>query len=304
MHHQTFVNAFTVDVEDYFHVQAFADRIDPATWDDYESRVVGNTRRILDLLARHGASGTFFVLGWVADRHPQLVQDICDAGHEIGCHSYWHRLIFTQTPDEFREDVRRSTGVLEDIIGKPVTSYRAPSFSITKRSLWALDVLIEEGYRIDSSIYPVRHDTYGIPGAEAAPHAIERSAGSLVEYPPAVRRKRGFNIPVAGGGYFRTYPVGLTQHWLRNINRKEGRPFVFYIHPWEVDPDQPRLPASLKSRFRHYRNLHTTEQKLDRLLGEFRFGPLCSIGVREHDFLNQTESQFRSASRAVGNSTP
>lgn len=265
-------NVFSVDVEDYFHVQAFADRIRPNEWDHYESRVVPNTLRILDLLEGRQVRGTFFVLGWVADRHPDLVRKIHQAGHEVGCHSYWHQLVFNQTPDEFRNDLKRATQTLQDITGEAVTAYRAPSFSITTDSLWALDILIEEGYRIDSSIFPVRHDTYGIPEVHPAPQVIHREAGDIFEFPPAVRSKSFGNIPVAGGGYFRIYPYRLTTHWLANVNRKEQRPFVFYIHPWEVDPSQPRLKSGWKSRLRHYRNLHTTEAKLDRLLENFRFG--------------------------------
>lgn len=265
-------NIFSVDVEDYYHVQAFANRIRPSDWEHFESRVVQNTQRIVDLLDRRQTRGTFFILGWVAERYPSLVQLIHRAGHEIGCHSYWHQLVFRQTPESFREDLRRATEILQDIIGEPVTAYRAPSFSITSESLWALDILLEEGYRTDSSIFPVRHDTYGIPEVHPAPHVIHRAKGDLFEFPPAVRCKRFANIPVAGGGYFRIYPYPLTSHWLRNVNRKEGRPFVFYIHPWEVDPEQPRLRSGWKSRLRHYRNLHSTEAKLDRLLQSFPFG--------------------------------
>jgi len=273
-------NVFSVDVEDYFHVQAFAESVSPRQWDQLESRVVANTDRLLDLLDRRQTRGTFFVLGWVADRFPDLVRRIHRAGHEIGCHSYWHKLIFEQTPEEFRHDLRRATAVLSDLTGEPVRVYRAPSFSITERSLWALDILIDEGYEVDSSIFPVHHDTYGIPDANPAPHVISRPNGRIREFPPAVRCKRFGNIPVAGGGYFRIYPLQLTLHWLRNINRKEHRPFVFYIHPWEVDPDQPRLPAGRKSRFRHYRNLHTTEMKLHRLLQEFRFHALADFPLQ------------------------
>jgi polysaccharide deacetylase family protein (PEP-CTERM system associated) len=264
-------NIFSVDVEDYFHVQAFADQIRPSEWEGFESRVVPNTLRIVDLLDRHQTRGTFFILGWVAERFPDLVKQIHRAGHEIGCHSYWHQLVFNQTPDEFRADLKRATQTLTEIIEEPITAYRAPSFSITSESLWALDILLEEGYRIDSSIFPVRHDTYGIPEVNPAPHAIHRATGTLFEFPPAVRCKRFANIPVAGGGYFRIYPYRLTSHWLANVNRKEGRPFVFYIHPWEVDPEQPRLKSRWKSRLRHYRNLHSTEAKLDRLLHTFHF---------------------------------
>lgn len=267
-------NVFSVDVEDYFHVQAFAGRVRRSDWDGFESRVVANTRKLLELLNRHQTRGTFFVLGWVAERHPELVREIHRAGHEIGCHSYWHRLVYEQTPEEFRDDLRLATDVLQQITGEPVVAYRAPSFSITDKSLWALDVLIDEGYRIDSSIYPVHHDTYGIPNLNPAPHVIARPSGRIVEFPPAVRRKWRFNIPVAGGGYFRLLPWRLSLHWLKNVNRKEKRPVMFYIHPWELDPDQPRLPASRRSRFRHYQNLHTTVPKLEKLLKRMAFQPL------------------------------
>jgi len=259
-------NAFTVDVEDYFHVQAFADRIPRDTWDDYESRVVANTHQVLRLLDQHQTRGTFFILGWVADRHPELVRDIQKSGHEIGCHSYWHRLIYDMTPEEFRDDLRRATEILSEITGEPITAFRAPCFSITDRSLWALDILIEEGYRFDSSIFPVHHDNYGIPNAERFPHTIERPAGSLFEFPPSVYRIGKFNLPIAGGGYFRLYPIRFSLHCLQSINRRYHQPFMFYIHPWELDPDQPRQPAGWKSRFRHYQNLNTTERKLHRLL--------------------------------------
>lgn len=270
-----FQNVFSVDVEDYFHVQAFADRINPRDWGQYESRVEPNTLRVLDLLERHQTPATFFVLGWVAARHPRLVRRIQNAGHEIGCHSHMHQLVPAQSPDEFRHDLRRATDVLQQITGAPITAYRAPSFSISARSLWALDVLIDHGYRVDSSIFPVYHDTYGMPDLNPAPHVIRRPAGEILEFPPAVRQKRFANIPVAGGGYFRILPLRLTLHWLRNINRKERRPVMFYIHPWELDPDQPRLPGGRRSRFRHYQNLAGTERKLDRLLAAFPFGTLA-----------------------------
>ncbi|MHC4401508.1 MAG: XrtA system polysaccharide deacetylase [Planctomycetota bacterium] len=270
-------NAFTVDVEDYFHVQSFADRIDPETWDQYESRVVANTERVLKMLDDRQVFGTFFVLGWVADRFPGLVRRIHDAGHEIGCHSYWHRLIYEMTPEEFRGDVRQAKNVIEQITGEPVTAFRAPSFSITARSLWALEVLIEEGFRYDSSIFPVYHDKYGIPDAERFPHRIETEQGALWEFPPSVHRLWKWNLPVAGGGYFRLYPLGLSMRLLGRINRVEKEPFMFYIHPWELDPEQPRLPGSLRSRFRHYQNLGTTASKLDGLLKRFRMAPLGEV---------------------------
>jgi len=271
------LNAFTVDVEDYFHVSAFADRIDTSQWDHFESRVVSNTHRVLRLLDRYSVHGTFFVLGWVADRFPQLVRDIQCSGHEIGCHSYWHRLIYDLTPDEFRADLRRSTDIIEDITGKPCIAYRAPSFSITKRSLWALEILIEEGYQYDSSIFPIRHDRYGIPDSSRWPFCVTTNAGQLWEFPPSVHRIGRINIPISGGGYFRLYPGWLSNYWLDNVSRKHAQPCMFYIHPWELDPDQPRLECSRRSRFRHYQNLHTTEAKLHRLLRSFQFAPMTEV---------------------------
>jgi len=268
------LNAFTVDVEDYYHVQSFADRIDPARWDDYESRVVANTHKMLRILDEHQTHGTFFILGWVADRFPQLVRDIQHAGHEIGCHSYWHKLIYKMKPEEFRDDLRHARDLLQDITGEPVVAYRAPSFSITNDSLWALDILIEEGFQYDSSIFPIHHDNYGIPNAERFPHRIAKNGSSLWEFPPSVHRLLHLNIPIAGGGYFRLYPAWLSIHWLRRVNRVHNQPFIFYVHPWELDPDQPRLPGSLKSRFRHYQNLRRTETKLGHLLRSFKLGSL------------------------------
>ncbi len=273
---QAIMNAFTVDVEDYFQVQAFADVIDRKQWDEFPSRVVANTHAVLRLLDAAQVQGTFFILGWVAERFPQLVRDIHKSGHEIGSHSYWHRLIYEMTPDEFREDLRQSRDVLTSITGEPVVAFRAPCFSITLESLWALDVLASEGFRYDSSIFPIIHDNYGIPNAERFPHCVECPSGSLWEFPPSVVRLWKYNLPVAGGGYFRFYPALLSLACLGRVNRIAREPFMFYIHPWEVDPDQPRLPASLTSRFRHYQNLRTTTGKLQRLLKTFRFGSLQS----------------------------
>lgn len=245
-------------------------------WDTFEPRVVGNTWRILGALRAAGVRATFFVLGWVADRYPDLVRAIAAAGHEIGCHGYWHRLIYRQTPEEFRADLRQARDVLQDVTGHPVRAYRAPSFSITRRSLWALDVLIEEGFTIDSSIYPTFHDRYGLAGAPCAPHRIERPAGVLWEFPPPVYRVCGYPLPVGGGGYFRLYPYRLTRLGLRAINRA-GRPFVVYLHPWELDPRQPRLAPGRLAAFRHYVNLGRTEERLGRLLRDFSFGPISDV---------------------------
>ncbi|MBN2474405.1 MAG: DUF3473 domain-containing protein [Pirellulales bacterium] len=270
------LNAFTVDVEDYYQVSAFERDIPRDQWNRRDGRVVDNTHRILDLLQRHDVRGTFFVLGWVAQQHPQLVRDIHSRGHEIGSHSYGHRLIYDQSPDEFRDDLRRSRDVLEDAIGQAVTAYRAPSFSITKRSLWALEILVEEGFRVDSSVFPTYHDRYGIPDAEPRIHQIDTAAGPLWEFPPSVVRFPRVNLPVSGGGYFRLYPLPWTVYCLGRINRRLQQPFMFYVHPWEIDPGQPRLRAGSRvSRFRHYVNLSRTASKLERLLQTFRFGRLC-----------------------------
>jgi polysaccharide deacetylase family protein (PEP-CTERM system associated) len=266
------LNALTVDVEDYYHVSGFERHIARDRWDDYPSRVVANTQRLLDLFARYSVRATFFVLGWVAERFPQLVSQIQAAGHEIGSHSFWHRLVYEQTPTEFRDDLVRSRRVLEEATGLAVTAYRAPSFSITRRSLWALEILAEEGFEIDSSIFPIFHDRYGIPNAEMHPHELQTPAGSLWEFPASVQRIAGVNLPVSGGGYFRLYPVWLTQRLLQRINGQQ-QPFMFYVHPWEIDSAQPRLRAgSVMGRMRHYLNLETTQDKLETLLKEFRFG--------------------------------
>jgi polysaccharide deacetylase family protein (PEP-CTERM system associated) len=272
------LNAFTVDVEDYFQVTSFEQVVSRDGWDHQESRVVGSTRRILDLLARHYVRGTFFILGWVAERFPRLIREIKDGGHELACHSYWHRLVYQQTNGEFREDLRRAKAAIEDAAGDAVTAYRAPSFSITRKSLWALEILLEEGFTVDSSLFPTRHDRYGIPDAPEQIHAIETPAGSIAEFPMTVQRFGRLTVPVGGGGYFRLYPYSLTRRLLRRANVAGQRPFVFYVHPWEVDVDQPRIrTGSRLSRFRHYVNLATTEAKLDRLLGDFRFGRMCDV---------------------------
>jgi polysaccharide deacetylase family protein (PEP-CTERM system associated) len=266
-------NALTVDVEDYFHVSALAPNIHRDTWTSRESRVVGNTHRLLDLFEQSSVRGTFFVLGWVAERYPQLVKDIAAGGHEIACHGFSHRLVYEQSPKEFYEETLRSKKVLEDIAGSAVLGYRAASYSIVRKSLWALDVLVELGFAYDSSIFPVRHDRYGIPDAERAPHRLSTPGDKvIVEWPLSTARLLGLRLPVSGGGYFRLLPYWLTRWGLTSINQRELRPFVFYLHPWEIDPGQPRISASWLSRFRHYTNLEKCEERLRRLLGEFRFG--------------------------------
>jgi polysaccharide deacetylase family protein (PEP-CTERM system associated) len=267
-------NAFTVDVEDYYHVSAFEHAIPRSEWGGLESRIVASTDRLLALLRAHAVSGTFFVLGWVAERFPSLVKQIAAAGHEIGTHSYWHRLIYTLEPGEFRDDLRRSRDVLEDILGRKVVAFRAPSFSIVRSSLWALQILAEEGFEIDSSIYPVVHDRYGIHNARVDPHFWEFDGGRLLEFPPSVFGIAGLRLPVGGGGYFRLYPRSVTLRAIRAANRR-GRPFMFYIHPWELDPEQPRMRGvGWKSRARHYVNLARTESRLNWLLDRVRFGSI------------------------------
>jgi polysaccharide deacetylase family protein (PEP-CTERM system associated) len=271
-------NAFTVDVEDYFQVEAFSRAIDRASWDTYELRVERNTMMLLDLLDEHRVLGTFFVLGWVAQKQPALVREIADRGHEIASHGMSHRLIYSQTPEVFRDETRHSKQLLEDICQRPVVGYRAATYSITNRSLWALDILCEEGFSYDSSIFPMRHDRYGIPDAEPYPHLLTTPAGyRLVEFPISVSRFGRLKLPVAGGGYFRLFPYGLTRWGLRRIN-EAGHEFVFYLHPWEIDPDQPRIGnAGVTSRFRHYINLERTYSRLSMLLRDFSFTTMRNV---------------------------
>lgn len=271
------VNAMTVDVEDYFHVSVFDGTLPRHNWTALESRVCANTDRLLQIFDEVGVRATFFVLGWVAERYPALVQRIAAARHEIASHGYAHRLVYDQTPSAFRHDVRRAKDLLEQATGQPVLGYRAPSYSITPRSLWALDILIEEGYRYDASIFPIRHDRYGISVSARHPYRVDRTAGHLIEMPASTVRVGPMNLPVAGGGYFRILPYGWTKWGIARVNRVDRRPAIFYIHPWEIDPEQPRLKAGLLSRFRHYRHLRETESRLRALLNDFSFGPLRAV---------------------------
>ena len=271
-------NALTVDVEDYFHVAAFSRQIDPASWDRFPLRVERNTHRLLDLFAERKVHATFFVLGWVAERCPELVRAIAEQGHEVACHGYSHQLIYDQTFDAFRAETVRSKSCLEDQAQCPVSGYRAASYSITKCSLWALDILAELGFTYDSSIFPVHHDRYGIPDSPRWPYQLDTSTGgSIVEFPPSTLAVGGYRLPVAGGGYFRIYPYRLTHFALSRINRAEGQPFIFYLHPWEIDPGQPRIRANWLSTFRHYTNLNRCEERLNRLLRDFQFAPVREI---------------------------
>ena len=271
------VNAMTVDVEDYFHVSAFAKVVSPADWNLYESRVCRNTDRLLGIFEEAGVQGTFFVLGWVAERFPALVRRIQQAGHELASHSYDHGLVYDRTPDAFLADLRRARTAIEQASGVAVHGYRAPSYSITERSLWALDVLASEGYTFDSSIYPIRHDRYGIPHWQRHIHVIRRSGHRLWELPGSTVRHMGVNLPFGGGGYFRLLPYWWTRRGIQILNEEEGHPAVFYLHPWEIDPDQPRLNGGALTRQRHYYNLDQTERRLRRLLKEFRFGTIAHV---------------------------
>jgi polysaccharide deacetylase family protein (PEP-CTERM system associated) len=295
------LNALTIDVEDYFQVNAFARVIRQDQWGSYPLRVEGNTRRILDTLDSFGIKATFFVLGWVAERLPGLAREIQRRGHEVACHGYGHELIFQIGPERFRADIRRSKALLEDQCGVRVNGYRAPSYSITKRSLWALDILVEEGFSYDSSIFPVIHDTYGIPDAERFPHTLQTGAGPLLEFPlTTLDFQLGWKklrLPIAGGGYLRLLPVGIIRRGIESINRREQQPAVLYFHPWEIDPGQPRIGhAGVKSRFRHYLNLDKTEGKLAYLYRNLRFGTMgdvLSAGTRlRHDELTLGASRL------------
>jgi polysaccharide deacetylase family protein (PEP-CTERM system associated) len=273
-----FVNAMTVDVEDYFHVQAFASVVERSRWEGYPSRVERNTLRLLEMFACKRVRATFFVLGWVAERFPALVQAIRKAGHRVGCHGYAHRVIYEGDEADFRNDVRRARQTIEDITGMSVTSFRAPSYSITAETLWAFEVLGEEGFEYDSSVFPVRHDNYGIPDAPRFPYTKRLRCGrEISEFPPSTLRVLGNNIPVAGGGYLRLFPYKLTAWAINYLNQTERQPAMVYLHPWEIDPDQPRIPASWLSRFRQYNNLDSTETKCQKLLDDFSWAPMEEV---------------------------
>lgn len=271
-------NAMTVDVEEYFHVSAFAQSLARENWPGQESRVRKNIHRLLQIFADSNVRATFFVLGWVANEHPGLVREIGEAGHEIACHGFSHRLIYEQGESDFRHETERAKKLLEDQSGCAVIGYRAASFSITNDSIWALEVLADLGFHYDSSVMPVRHDLYGIPTGIGEPHELILSSGnSIMEFAPATLKIAGVNLPVGGGGYFRLYPYWFTKWALRRLNQTEGLPFAFYLHPWELDPDQPRVSANWKSTFRHYHNLDKCESRLRGLLRDFEFSTMSSV---------------------------
>jgi polysaccharide deacetylase family protein (PEP-CTERM system associated) len=330
------INALTIDLEDYFQVHAFSKVIRYEDWDKFESRIERNTDLILKILnsvsgpilakpqhhsnsalndssfithnsefkTHHSQKGTFFVLGWIAERYPDLVRRIQKEGHEIACHGYGHQLIYNQSRDEFRQDVKRAKSILEEITGSEVMGYRAPSYSITGNSKWAFEILVEEGFKYDSSIFPIRHDFYGMPEAPRFPFVIFLNGNSnvefsvmnckvntfqnsklkiqnskfLMEFPISTMMLFGQNIPVSGGGYFRLFPYPIIEKGLKSINEKEGKPFIFYLHPWEIDPQQPRINGlSSRSKFRHYVNLGKTVRKFRKLLKDFNFSSVKKI---------------------------
>lgn len=271
------MNALTIDVEDYFQVAALAEAVDRNDWSSMEYRVEANTDRLLELFSQRGVKATFFTLGWVAERSPELVRRIQKAGHEIASHGYSHQLVYNQTPDVFRDETRKSKQLLEDITGEPITGYRAASYSITAQSRWALDILCEEGFTWDSSIFPVHHDRYGMPGTPHEPYRLEApGGGTLIEFPLSTCPLGNYRLPIAGGGYFRLYPYWLSRWGLGKINRA-GQPFIFYLHPWEIDTGQPRLKVKPFSRFRHYNNLNKCMGRLEQLLEDFRFGSVSDV---------------------------
>ena len=314
------LNALTIDIEDYFQVHAFCNVIKYDDWDCHECRIERNTYRLLEMLdgaTQHSTlktetapKGTFFVLGWIAERYPHLVREICQQGHEIACHGYAHRLVYSQSREEFREDIRKAKIILENISGCEVIGYRAPSYSITSKSKWAFEVLLEEGFKYDSSIFPIRHDFYGIPSAPRFPFIITMNDNNnaefsvlnvesnlsneskidldstfniqpskfIIEFPLSTARFIGQNIPIAGGGYFRLFPFHLVKSGLKRINQVEKMPFIFYMHPWEIDNEQPRIQNIARlSKFRHYVNLNKTEKRFKRLLSEFDFVPVKEL---------------------------
>lgn len=268
----------SVDVEDYFHAETMAHVVERADWDKYACRVEGNTQRLLELFAAHQVQGTFFVVGWVAERFPGLVREIVAAGHELACHSYWHRLIYKLNPKDFREDTRQAKDVIEQIAGVVVYGYRAPTYSIVSNSLWALEILVELGFTYDSSIFPIHHDRYGIPSAPRTPFRIQTPAGPLMEYPLTTFRIGKHSMPVAGGGYLRLLPQWYTRFGISRA-RREGLPIIAYVHPWEIDPEQPRLPGTLTSRLRHYTNLSRTYHRLSDMLREGSFTSFRESGL-------------------------
>lgn len=272
------LNALTFDIEDYFQVEAFKQHIPYNEWPNYESRVVANTQKILAILDERNVKATFFILGWVAERAPQMVKAIAANGHEIASHGYAHQMVYTQTPEAFETDFAKSLEILEGLSGQKVLGYRAPTYSIIEQSYWALDILAKYGLQYDSSIFPITHDRYGIPNAPRFPYPIyEKNGRRLIEFPLSTLRVGKWNLPIAGGGYMRLLPYLVMKFGLRHLNR-QGQPGIIYLHPWELDPDQPRIPnIRATTKFRHYVNLHATAFKLRSFVHDFEFAPIRNV---------------------------
>jgi polysaccharide deacetylase family protein (PEP-CTERM system associated) len=284
------VDGLSVDLEDYYHVEAFAARISRSRWSEFSSRVWQNTHRTLALLDRNRCRATFFVLGWVAEREPGLIREIAQAGHELACHSHLHRPLYRLTPAEFRDDLKRSRDAIEDAGWTKIYGFRAPTFSLTRESLWALEILAEEGFEYDSSIFPIRHDLYGIPDAPRWVHRRLLSSGrSIWEVPMSTVRVGKMNLPFGGGGYLRLLPLSYTRWAIEWMHRHHRQPVIVYFHPWELDPDQPRLKGSWKSRLRHYTGLAKTGKRLDVILSSGRFQPLIKL-VRQAEMFSDANS--------------
>lgn len=295
---RTISNVLTIDVEEYFQATAFNGNAPIAEWDNYESRVERPTYNLLTTLAKYDTKATFFVVGWVAKRHPELVKAIQKEGHEIACHSYAHREISEQGPSAFRKDLRLAKSILEDITGRPVRGYRAPTFSITNETLWAFDILIEEGFRYDSSIFPIHHDRYGIPKAERFPRIIRRGNGSEIwEFPMSTIRIMGVNFPFSGGGYMRLLPPSFVSRAIETVNRR-GQPVIVYVHPWEFDPYQPRIGGYFITKFRHYHNIGRMDARFEHLLARHRFAPVSQV-LRSYE-----ESSSLAIAGAAGRQKP
>ncbi len=270
-------NALTIDVEDYYHVTAFESLIKAHEWDLLPSRVECNIMKLLEILDSYRVKATFFVLGWVAEKSPSLIREIHNQGHEIACHGYAHKLVYTITPERFRMDVKKSKSIIEDSIGTRIKGFRATSFSFIESSLWALDILIEEEFLYDSSIFPIHHDRYGIPYWQRFPHYISRNGGGIYELPPSTIRFFKNNIPIAGGAYLRFLPLGLITWGIKRINTVELKPAVLYVHPWEIDAGQPKIKVGKITRFRHYAKLDQVENKIKKILSEFEFGTVSDV---------------------------
>ena len=285
------VNALSVDVEEYYHALIFQEGTKGAVGLSLLSRVEASVDRVLAILGNWDIRATFFILGEVADSHPTIVRKIAAAEHEVACHSYRHKLVYQRSPEDFRADIRRAKSVLEDLSGKAVIGYRAPNYSIGREQAWAYDILLEEGFRYDSSVYPILHDRYGDFGAPRFPYDVRRNGrGRLIEFPIGTARVLGANLPIGGGGYFRLFPTEWFRRGIQRVNTHEGQPIMFYFHPWELDPGQPRPPMPWRHRFRHYVNLHRVESKLRSLLGEIPFAPAREVLSK---YLDSDETSFQ-----------